>query len=249
MLYTIGDLHLSRTVKKPMDIFGARWNGHNEKIEENWRRKITAEDTVVIPGDISWAMTLEEARADFDFIESLPGKKIMLKGNHDYYWQTKKKLCDFISSCGYETMTFLQNDAVETEDFIICGSRGWYNDDKENLARGADNRKIIAREVVRLKMSIDAAKKLRDAAAERGEKKEILAFLHFPAIFKGYMCDEIIMELYRGGIERCYYGHIHGNYDAPAKINYADIDFYLVSADYLLFDPLAIQKNVDIASK
>ena len=89
MLYTIGDLHLSRAVKKPMDIFGARWNGHDEKIEENWRKKITAEDTVVIPGDISWAMTLDEARADFDFIESLPGKKIFLKGNHDYYWQTK----------------------------------------------------------------------------------------------------------------------------------------------------------------
>ena len=96
---------------------------------------------------------------------------------------------------------------------------------------------------------IDAAKKLRDAAAERGENKEIIAFLHFPAIFKGYMCDEIIMELYRGGIGRCYYGHIHGNYEAPAKISYADIDFYLVSADYLLFDPLAIQKNVDIVSK
>ena len=171
MLYTMGDLHLSRTAKKPMNIFGARWNGHDEKIEENWRKKITAEDTVVIPGDISWAMTLDEARADFDFIESLPGKKIMLKGNHDYYWQTKKKLCDFVSACGYETMTFLQNDAVETEDFIICGSRGWYNDDKENLARGADNKKIIAREVVRLKMSIDAAKKLRDAAAERGENR------------------------------------------------------------------------------
>ena len=98
-------------------------------------------------------------------------------------------------------------------------------------------------------MSIDAAKKLRDAAAKHKKKKEILAFLHFPAIFKGYMCDEIIMELYRGGIERCYYGHIHGNYEAPAKISYADIDFYLVSADYLLFDPLAIQKNVDIVSK
>ena len=97
-----------------MNIFGERWNGHDEKIERNWRKKITAEDTVVIPGDISWAMTLDEARADFDFIESLPGKKIMLKGNHDYYWQTKKKLCDFVSACGCETMTFLQNDAVET---------------------------------------------------------------------------------------------------------------------------------------
>lgn len=187
MLYTIGDLHLSRTVRKPMDIFGTRWNGHDEKIEENWKKKIKPEDTVVVPGDISWAMTLDEAKADFDFIESLPGKKIMLKGNHDYYWQTKKKLDDFIAACGYGTMTFLQNNAVETEDFIVCGSRGWYNDDKENLARGADNKKIVAREVVRLKMSIDAAKKLRDAAAERGENKEIIAFLHFPAIFKGYM--------------------------------------------------------------
>lgn len=244
-LYVIGDLHLSRNTEKPMNIFGARWDGHEEKIKQNWEEVVGKNDTVVIPGDISWAMTLAEAKPDFDFIEALPGKKIILKGNHDYYWQTRKKLDAFLCENGYETMTFLQNDAVETEDFIICGSRGWYSEDKDTLLRGADNRKIIAREVARIGLSINAAKALRDAARERGEEKEILAFLHFPAIFKGYMCDEIIAELYRGGISRCYYGHIHGNYEAPARINYGDIDFYLVSADYLLFRPLCIEKNVD----
>lgn len=241
-LYVMGDLHLSRSVEKPMDVFGARWAGYEEKIKNNWEKTVTAGDTVVIPGDISWGMTLDEAKADFDFIEALPGKKIILKGNHDYYWQTRKKLDEFLCANGYSTMTFLQNDAVETEDFILCGSRGWYSDDKDTAIRGADNKKIVAREVTRLKMSIDAAKLLRDAARRRGEEKEILSFLHFPAIFRGYMCDEIIAELYRGGIRRCFYGHIHGNYDAPPKINYADIDFYLVSADYLTFIPLKVDK-------
>lgn len=224
-----------------MDIFGPRWSGYEEKLANNWKNKINDSDTVVVPGDVSWAMTLDEAKADFDFIEALPGKKILLKGNHDYYWQTKKKLDAFIEANGYKTVTFLQNDAAETENFIICGSRGWYTEEREALVRGGDNHKIIAREVMRLKMSVDAAKKLQTEAKERGKEKEILAFLHFPAIFKGYMCDEIIAELYKGGISRCFYGHIHGNYESPAKINYADIDFYLVSADYLLFDPLLVE--------
>lgn len=240
-LYVIGDLHLSRSTEKPMDVFGSRWEGHEAKIEENWRRKVTDADTVVVPGDVSWAMTLEEAKADFDYIEALPGKKILLKGNHDYYWQTRKKLDMFLCENNYDSIRFLQNDAAETDDFIICGSRGWYTDDKETLVRGGDNKKIIAREVTRLKMSIDEAKILQKNAGERGKYKEILAFLHFPAIFKGYMCDEIIAELYRGGISRCFYGHIHGNYEAAAKISYADIDFYLVSADYLLFDPFLVK--------
>ena len=124
-LYVIGDLHLSLASEKPMGIFGQRWEAHDEKIKMNWEKKIKNEDTVVIPGDISWAMTLDEAKPDFDYIESLPGKKLILKGNHDYYWQTKKKLDAFIDKNGYRSITFLHNDAAETDDFIVCGSRGW----------------------------------------------------------------------------------------------------------------------------
>lgn len=239
-LYVIGDLHLSRSTEKPMGIFGKRWQEHDEKIRANWEKTIKAEDTVVIPGDISWAMTLEEAKADFDFIEALPGNKIILKGNHDYYWQTKKKLDAFLKSNGYKSMTFLHNDAVEAEDFIVCGSRGWYSEEKEVILRGADNRKIVAREVMRLNMSLNEAKKIRDMAKANGQEKEIIAFLHFPAVFKDYVCEEIVYALKEGGVKRCFYGHIHGNYEAPAKMSYSGIDFYLVSSDYLLFEPMLI---------
>jgi predicted phosphohydrolase len=236
----MGDLHLSLAAEKPMGIFGKRWEEHDKKIKKNWEDKIDASDTVVIPGDISWAMTLEDAKADFDYIEALPGKKIILKGNHDYYWQTKKKLDAFINKNDYRSITFLHNSAAETDDFIICGSRGWYSEEKEIILRGADNKKIIAREVARLKMSLEEAEKLHNAALSCGKNKEIVAFLHFPAIFKDYVCGEIIKTLCDYGIKRCYYGHIHGNYEAPAKITYSGTEFYLVSSDYLQFEPMLI---------
>jgi predicted phosphohydrolase len=185
-------------------------------------------------------MTTEEAKADFDFIEALPGQKIILKGNHDYWWQTMAKLDAFLAANEYKTIRFLHNNAYETEDFILCGSRGWYTDDK-NAPRGADAAKIVAREAQRIAMSLNAGVKLQEAARENGKEKEILAFLHFPPIFKGYLCDEIILELYRKGVERCYFGHIHGSYESARVISYSDIDFYLISADYLLFEPLKIE--------
>ena len=123
-LYVIGDSHLSLSTQKPMDIFGSRWNGYVEKLKKGWESRVGEEDTVVLAGDISWAMNPEEAKADFDFIESLPGKKIILKGNHDYWWQTMAKLNAFIEKNGYKTIRFLHNNSYETEDFIICGSRG-----------------------------------------------------------------------------------------------------------------------------
>lgn len=240
-LYVIGDSHLSLSTQKPMDIFGSRWNGYVEKLKKGWESRVKEEDTVVLAGDISWAMTPEEAKADFDFIEALPGQKIILKGNHDYWWQTMAKLDAFVAKNEYRTIRFLHNNAYETENFIICGSRGWYTDDRTAPIRGADAAKIVAREVQRISVSLSAGKKLQEAAEARGEKKELLAFLHFPPIFKGYICDEIILELYRKGVERCYFGHIHGNYDCAKVISYSDITFYLISADYLLFEPLKIE--------
>lgn len=248
-LYVIGDPHLSLSCEKPMDIFGARWTGYVEKLSDGWKKQVSDDDTIVLAGDISWAMTTDEAKADFDFIESLPGEKILLKGNHDYWWQTMSKLEDFIRQNGYRTIRFLHNNAYETDEFIICGSRGWYTDDKTPPIRGADASKIIAREVQRLGMSLACGTALRDAARERGEEKEILAFLHFPPIFKGYLCDEIILELYRKGVERCFAGHIHGKYDAPAVLHYSDIDFYLVSADFLMFEPMKIEPQKRILPK
>ena len=237
-LYVIGDLHLSKSTEKPMDIFGARWDSYMDKIDARWRETVNDDDTVVIAGDISWAMTLDELKPDFDFIEALPGKKIILKGNHDYWWQTMTKLDAFMEKEGYKTIRFLHNNAFEVEDFIICGSRGWYSDGRATPIRGADSKKIIAREVERIKHSVACGR-----ALDPNGEKEMLMFLHFPAIFKGYMCDEIIMELYRAGVSRCYYGHIHGNYESPAVINYADIDFHLISADYILFKPELIKKR------
>ncbi|MCQ2770177.1 MAG: metallophosphoesterase [Clostridia bacterium] len=240
-LYVIGDLHLSFSTEKPMDIFGSRWDNYMVKIETEWKKVVKPEDTVVIAGDVSWAMTNEELKPDFDFIESLPGTKIILKGNHDYWWQTMTKLQAFVKENEYKTINFLHNNAYEVEDFIICGTRGWYNDDKATPIRGADSMKIVAREVERIKHSVACGKQLIE---ESGKQKEMLMFLHFPAIFKGYMCDEIIAEIYKAGIERCYYGHIHGNYEARDTINYADIDFKLISADYLLFKPELIEPKL-----
>lgn len=240
-LYVIGDSHLSFTTEKPMDIFGSRWTGYVDKLKNGWESCVTDADTVVLAGDISWGMTPEEAKADFDFIEALPGQKIILKGNHDYWWQTMAKLDAFVKENKYQTIRFLHNNAYETEDFILCGSRGWYTDDKNAPVRGADAKKIVAREAARVATSLDAGIKLRDAARERGEEKEVLAFLHFPPIFKGYICDEIILELYKKGVERCYFGHIHGNYETKPMIEYSDIEFYLISADYLLFEPKKIE--------
>ena len=241
-LFVIADTHLSLSCEKPMDVFGARWRDYTQRLETEWRAVVKEEDTVVIAGDISWGMTVEEAKADFDFLEALPGQKIIMKGNHDYWWQTMAKLDAFVESNQYKTIRFLHNNAYACDDFIICGSRGWYNDDKNKPMRGADSEKIVAREVVRIGLSLDAGHKLRKELMEQdGKDREVLAFLHFPPIFKGYMCDEIIMELYKKQVERCFFGHIHGSYDAPLKREYADIDFYFIAADYLAFRPFKIE--------
>ena len=241
-IYVLGDPHLSLSGEKPMDVFGARWRDYTQRLENEWRAVVKEEDTVVIAGDISWGMTVEEAKADFDFLEALPGQKIIMKGNHDYWWQTMAKLDAFVESNQYKTIRFLHNNAYACDDFIICGSRGWYNDDKNKPMRGADSEKIVAREVVRIGLSLDAGHKLRKELMEQdGKDREVLAFLHFPPIFKGYMCDEIIMELYKKQVERCFFGHIHGSYDAPLKREDADIEFYFIAADYLAFRPFKIE--------
>ncbi len=229
-LYALSDTHLSFQTAKPMDIFGSRWQNHAEKIARNWQSLITPEDTVVIPGDITWAMTLDEAVDDFRFLASLPGHKIIGKGNHDYWWQTRKKVEDFFKANDFANMTLLYGDAYPAADKIICGTRGWYNDDVN--PSNCDYQKIVLREAGRLQRSLEAGKKLGD--------HEIIAFLHFPPVFGDFVCHELMAVLHSYGIKRVYYGHIHGVYSLPPSFEYENIQFTLVAADYLNFVPLRI---------
>ena len=241
-VFVMADTHLSLAVDKPMDKFGARWANHAEKIRENWLKTVSANDTVIIPGDLSWGINLEEALPDFRFIDALPGKKILLKGNHEYWWDTVTKMNAFNEENGITTFSYLHNNAMRCEDFILCGSRGWYTEDKKVVtANEVDTKKLIAREVGRLKTSLDAGRAIREQVrSEEGRELEMLVFLHFPPYFKGYICDEIILELYRYGIERCYFGHIHGVYDVPRTRNYMEIEFSLIAGDFLNFVPCRI---------
>ena len=225
-IYTIGDLHLSFGTDKPMDIFG--WKNHSDKIKNSWLENVKNKDTVIIPGDISWAMNLDEAFKDFEFINELPGTKIISKGNHDYWWNSKKKLNEFITKNSFNTICFLQNDSFLVEEKIIVGTRGWSTTDW-NLD---ENYKILRRECERLKLSI------ADGIARYGEDKEIIAFLHYPPFYKSNVPEEIdflkILQKYK--IRKCYYAHLHGDSHKSAFEGEKDgIYFELVSSDYLDF--------------
>ena len=164
-----------------MEVFGRRWQDYIQRIEKNWRHLVTDEDTVVIPGDISWALSLDESLSDMRFIDSLPGKKLLGKGNHDFWWSTMRKHGDFFEKNGITTISFLYNNAHEVGDYILAGTRGWYNDeDATNAPDNADFAKLTNREAVRLRMSLEEAKRLK----EKSPEKEIISFLHFPPILE-----------------------------------------------------------------
>ena len=238
-LFVLADTHLSLSADKPMDVFGARWKDHAKKIEKNWNAVITDADTIVIPGDISWAMNLEQASKDLLFLASLPGRKILARGNHDYYWTSVSKMRAMFSAHGYDNVDFLQNNAFVCENFVICGSRGWYSS-PEDAPRGADYDKVMARENLRLEMSLSAAKEL---AASSAQPKELIAFFHFPPVFGDFVLRETVELLKRYGVRRAYYGHIHGLYNIPSGRIYDGIEFSIVSADYLNFVPLLIREK------
>lgn len=233
-IYSIADLHLSITVDKPMDKFGCRWTDYMRKIEKNWRAVVTDDDTVIIPGDISWGISLEEALEDLKFLDGLPGKKLLGRGNHDYWWATVTKMKAFLAKHQICTIDFLYNNAVEIEDYVIAGTRGWYVEEHMQVKeRNADYDTIVNRENIRLEMSLKEAAKLRE---ETG--KEILAYFHFPPFFGDFRCGEFIETLAKYGVKHCYFGHIHGNYGIPRTVNCDGIDFTIVSADYLNFIPM-----------
>ena len=237
-LFVLSDTHLSFSDDKPMDVFGRRWQDYTYKLEKNWNSVVTSEDTVVIAGDISWAMSHMGAAKDFEFINRLNGQKIIGKGNHDYWWTSIKKLNEMLETFGYNTVRFLYNNAYLVDGYIIAGSRGWYFDENNrNAPENADFEKIVAREVIRLELSLAEAEKLR---IKHGEATEILAFLHFPPVYNGFECEQITDVLKRHGVKRCYFGHIHASYDIPRSFEQGGITYHITSADYLEFTPLKI---------
>lgn len=227
-LFAIADTHLSLGTDKPMDIFKG-WSGYVDKLRENWESTVTDSDTVVIAGDISWGMSLEGALDDFRFIDSLPGQKIILKGNHDYWWTTMRKMETFLNENEMNTIRFLHNSTITVGDFAVCGSRGWFFDAEES----ADN-KVLLREAGRLRTSINLAK-------ETG--LEPVVFLHYPPITQNMVCEEIYNVLLETGIKRCYYGHLHGPSMTRSINSVRDgIEFALISCDFLAFAPKLVEK-------
>ena len=227
-LYAIGDLHLCLGAPKPMDIFGGAWVGYMEKLKEGMS-VITEQHTVVLLGDLSWALDLEEAAEDFSWINQIPGRKIILKGNHDYWWSTAAKFDKFCDTQGFQDMHVLNNNFYEYTDIAICGTRGWFFEENRS---GEHDEKVFKRELGRLETSLKAA----------GEKQKIV-FLHYPPRYKGYECTEILDLLKAYGVRQCFYGHLHGPSHALAQEGQWDgIEFRLVAADKLQFVPWKVME-------
>ena len=229
-LFVIGDLHLAFNENKPMNIFGDNWQNHEEKIKQDWNQKVTEEDTVILVGDFSWSMHLEDTKKDFEYLSSLPGKKILLKGNHDYWWTTVKSMKDFLKENNFTNIDFLHNNFFEIEDKIICGTRGW----ALNLEETENSKKIIKRECERLKLSIN------DGIKKYGNNKEIIVFMHYPPIINTNILKNestpFIDIMKDFNIRKCYYGHLHGESIKEAvEGNVYGIDLKLVSADGVNF--------------
>ena len=227
-VYAIADLHLSFGVDKPMDVFFG-WDNYVQKIEKNWKKMVTDKDVVIIPGDVSWGINYAEALPDLLWINSLPGKKILLKGNHDLWWDSMRKNTILKKENGLDSIDFLFNNAVIAQNIAVCGTRSWFFD-----AEKSKNKKVLLREVGRLQRSIDAAKQTG---------KEPVVFLHYPPLSLVEECEEVLECLVKNDIRRCYYGHMHGK-AAIAAFNGEKygIHFKLISADMLEFVPYLIEK-------
>ena len=231
-VYAIADLHLSHAVDKPMDVFGPRWENHTERIRENWMNTVGPEDTVVIPGDLSWGMDISEAEEDLLFVEGLPGRKILLKGNHDYWWMTMNKLRECTERLGLRTVSFLFNNAYEAEDFVICGTRGWLLD---NLPSPHDEQ-IMLREAGRLRRSVEAGEVLLRDHPE----KEMILFLHYPPAY-GLQRNPPVLDAVRDSpATQIFYGHMHNADPERLVPQIAGIPSRLVAADWLEFQPMRI---------
>lgn len=225
-LYAIGDLHLCLGASKPMDIFGGAWVGYMDKLKDGMS-VITPEDTTVLLGDLSWALDLPSSRADFAWINDIPGKKIILKGNHDYWWSTAAKFSKFCADNNFENMHLLNNNCYFYEDVAICGTRGWFFEEERS---GQHDEKVFKRELIRLEASLKAA----------GDHPKIV-FLHYPPRYRGYACTEILELMNKYQVRRCFYGHLHGGSHKLAMEGLWDgVEFRLVAADYIGFKPYSV---------
>ena len=224
-IFSISDLHLPLGADKPMDIFRG-WNDYVSRIENNWCRMIADDDYVVIPGDISWALKLSDTYKDFEFIENLPGKKIILKGNHDLWWSTMNKMNAFLQENKFNSISFIHNSCYEIGEYAICGSRGWFFDDK------SASKKVILREALRLDSSIKAAVDIG---------KTPLVFLHYPVCYNEQVCEELFEVLIKHGIKDVWHGHIHGAGRQYITNEYGGISFHLISCDCVDFSPVLIK--------
>ena len=225
-LYAIGDLHLCLGAPKPMDVFGGAWVGYMEKLRQGLFT-LKPEDTVVLLGDVSWALGLDQAKADFAWINEIPGRKIILKGNHDYWWSTAAKFYKFCDEQGFTNQLILNNNHYEYDGWAICGTRGWFYEEDQ---AGSHDEKVFRRELLRLEASLQSA----------GELPKIV-FLHYPPKYKGYECTEILELLHKYDVRRCFYGHLHGASHGLAMEGLWDgIEYRLVSADKLNFTPFPV---------
>lgn len=225
-LYAIGDLHLCLGAPKPMDVFGGAWVGYMDKLREGLSI-IKPEDTTVLLGDLSWALDLQSAGPDFAWINEIPGRKIILKGNHDYWWSTAAKFYKFCQENGFSDQWILNNNHYEYDGYAICGTRGWFYEEDRS---GQHDEKVFKRELMRLEASLKSA----------GDLHKIV-FLHYPPKYKGYECQEILELLKRYEVRRCYYGHLHGaSHGLAMEGQWDGIEFHLVSADKLGFRPFLV---------
>ena len=240
-VFAIADTHLSLSVDKSMELFKGRWSGYVDKLKKKWNETVTHSDSVIIAGDISWGSDFSECEKDFAFINGdLNGTKYIIKGNHDYWWNTASKMNNWLAAENFGNIKIVHNNAYACENIIICGTRGWFTggeDGDEGVSEEEMfNQKILKREVNRLAMSVGAAKKLQSEDASR----EICAFIHYPPVYGDYVCGEIVELLEKEGIKRCYFGHIHNVNEFKIRKKHGNINFEVVSADYLKFTPLKI---------
>lgn len=225
-LYAIGDFHLALGMDKPMDVFGEKWANHEAKLKSAFSA-LTDDDVTVLCGDLSWAMSMESAREDFLFVNSLPGKKLIIKGNHDYWWSTAAKAERFFAENGIDSIGIIHNNFFPYGDYALCGTRGWFFEEEKG---GEHDKKIMRREIMRLEASLNAA----------GDREK-LVFLHYPPVFLNYECPEILELLKKHNVRLCCYGHIHGKACRCAFNGWKNgTEYRLVSADFVNFTPVML---------
>lgn len=223
-----------------MEKFGTRWTDYMNRLQKNWAAVVKSDDTVILPGDISWGLKLEDALLDLQFLDHLPGNKLLGKGNHDFWWSTTSKMNAFFAQNDITSIQMLYNNAYAFEDCIVCGTRGWFVEEaQQNTVGSVDYLRIVNREVVRLCISLDAAKTLQKQPENTG--KPILTFFHFPPVWNEFVCREIVDVLHKYDVKLCYFGHIHGAFCAPRTTAFEGINFTFCAADYLNFAPLPVR--------